>query len=69
MTEQFWMVYGKGKAMPTHEHATEQLATAEAERLARNHPGVEFVVLEAVALRCVDSMMRRDFRREQELPF
>lgn len=43
----FWMVLGQGP--PVYRHATEQSARIEAERLARAHPCVPFVVLKAVA--------------------
>lgn len=43
----FWMVLGQGE--PVFRHHSEQLARAEAERLARNHPTATFYVLKAVA--------------------
>ncbi len=51
----FWMVYGLGQGQPTFRHPSAYLATREAERLARQHPGKTFVVLEAIgAVRKVD---------------
>lgn len=44
--DQYWMVLGSGT--PRYRHATEQSARTEAARLARNNPGVEFVVLRSV---------------------
>lgn len=48
MSEKFWMVYGVNKGAPTMRHPSSELAEREAERLARNNPGVTFCVLEAV---------------------
>ena len=49
----YWLVHGDG---PTnHRHASHQAALSEAERLARQHPGTVFAVLQAVdAVRKVD---------------
>lgn len=43
----FWMVLGCGT--PMVRHCSKQSAKTEAERLARNQPGTEFVVLESLA--------------------
>ncbi len=43
----FWMVYGLGQGRPTHRHKSEESAIAEAKRLARLAPEVEFFVLES----------------------
>lgn len=45
----FWMVYGRDQAAPTVRHATFEDARAEAERLARKHPGIEFFVMRAIS--------------------
>lgn len=44
----FWMVLGNGT--PTVRHTSKQAAKTEAERLARQMPGYEFVVLESLAV-------------------
>lgn len=44
---EFWMVYGLGQRAPTHEHLTYEQAANEAQRLARECPGIRFFVLEA----------------------
>lgn len=44
----FWMVYGIGQRGPTYQHSTKALAQLEAQRLARLHPEIVFVVLAAV---------------------
>jgi hypothetical protein len=70
----FWMVYGNGQSAPTVKHKTLYDASREAERLARTVPGVQFYVLQAMAV-----AERRDvlFRRlagnpyvnDDDLPF
>lgn len=42
----FWMVYGLHQNAPVRRHKTAQSALAEARRLARQHPDVDFYVLE-----------------------
>lgn len=43
----FWMISGTGTGMPTVRHDSYERAEAEAKRLARNNPGVEYVVLKS----------------------
>lgn len=43
----FWMVYGLHQRLPVYRHKTEASAVAEAKRLARHHPEIEFFVLES----------------------
>lgn len=45
----FWMIVGIGQGCPSRKHDTADKAHAEAKRLARNNPGVTFIILEAVA--------------------
>lgn len=45
--ECFWMVWADRGQMPTFKHATEESASAEAERLSSRIPGVRFYVLRA----------------------
>lgn len=45
--EKFWMVYGLHQRAPTARHKTANSALAEARRLARSYPEVEFFVLES----------------------
>ena len=45
----FWMVWRVGGMLPSHRHTTEESARQEAQRLAKLHPGHEFIVLRAVA--------------------
>jgi hypothetical protein len=44
----FWMVWNDMGGAPTHKHVTPESARAEAERLARLHPGRRFHVLAAL---------------------
>jgi hypothetical protein len=44
----FWVVWNPDRGMPTHRRAEFGLARAEAERLAKVHPGQEFIVMQAV---------------------
>ena len=48
MSYKFWMVYNPNGSKPTASHATEEIAEAEAKRLATKHPGERFVVLESM---------------------
>ena len=58
----FWLVWSPtGHKPPSFRHPSIQAATAEAERLATAHPGQLFVVLEPVAARRVDSMIRTQY--------
>lgn len=67
---QFWLVWNIDGGAPTHKHDSEQSAITEAERLARLNPGVQFAVLEATHIRCVDAMQRIDLRDpNSEIPF
>lgn len=54
----FYMVWSPQGSSPTHRHESAYSATQEAERLAHKLPGREFYVLEAIAMRQVDSMKR-----------
>lgn len=44
----FWMVYGVRKKPPTKEHYAYEEAVKEATKLARENPGVVYIILEAV---------------------
>lgn len=44
----FWMIYGDRQGAPTMRHLSFDAAKAEASRLARQHPGIRFFILEAV---------------------
>lgn len=45
----FWMIVGIGQGSPSMKHDSIEKAETEAKRLARNNPGVTFVVLQAVS--------------------
>ena len=58
----FWLVWSPtGHKLPSFRHPSIGSATSEAERLATAHPGQIFVVLEPVAARRVDSMVRTQY--------
>lgn len=44
----FWFVWTKTGRVPRYAHDTLEAAETEAERLARQHPGKKFIVLQAV---------------------
>ncbi len=51
--EKFWMVFRLGSSGARFQHPDEAAAMIEAERLARENPGSDFVVLEATkSFRC-----------------
>lgn len=49
MERAFWMVYGMNQGAPTARHISFEVAKTEAERLARQHPGIEFYVMQPVS--------------------
>lgn len=65
----FWLVWNPNGRSPTYKHPSVECATAEAERLARIHPGQTFVVLESVRARRVDDMLRIEMRPDSDIPF
>lgn len=46
--ETFWIVWREYGGVPVYQHGTEGLAKAEASRLAAQHKGVKFYVLQSV---------------------
>ncbi|BBL69728.1 hypothetical protein [Methylogaea oryzae] len=64
----FWIVWNPEGRNPRFRHTTEPSAIGEAERLAREHPGQMFIVLEAKAARLVDDMIRTTFD-DLNIPF
>lgn len=65
----FWFVWNPNGHNPKYQHNSEASATAEAERLARAHPGETFVVLESICARRVDDMLRIVMRTDCDIPF
>ncbi len=47
--QKFWLITGDGNA-PKVRHYSKREAVAEAERLAKAHPGIEFFVMESVEM-------------------
>jgi len=48
MVEKFWMIWNPGNMQPRVQHESLESAKLEAERLARKHPGEDYIVLESV---------------------
>lgn len=67
----FWIVWSPtGIRPPKRRHASYRIAVTEAERLARENPGSEFIVLEAMAARQVCTMVETVFDgNANEIPF
>lgn len=65
----FWMVYGADQRAPTVRHTSEAVAIAEAQRLARNNPGIEFFVLESVARAIKADVAFDRIERPDPIPF
>jgi hypothetical protein len=53
--EKFWMVWRENGGGPTRQYPAEKSAEIEAERLARENPGANFVVLESVKFCTIDN--------------
>jgi len=62
----YWIVWREGGGAPVVKHENPGLATKEAERLARAHPGERFVVLQAVRARQVKDLECIEF---DDIPF
>jgi len=67
--EPFWMAWRVGGLPPKFKHSSYELADAEAQRLAREHVGSEFVVLESVRSHQVRALTTIDLRPDRGLPF
>ncbi len=67
--QSFWLVWNPhGSTPPRCRHDSIESATLEAERLAREHRGDHFFVLEAKAERFVDDMVRVELGDEKDVP-
>lgn len=67
--EPFWFVWRIGGLPPKFKHLSFNSADIEAQRLAREHPGSEFVVLESVRSHQTQAVIITDMRPERGLPF
>jgi hypothetical protein len=67
-TTPFWLVWNAAIGAPRHRYTCLEEAEAEAERLAREHSGMEFIVLESVCSRFVGGMTCTDLR-PVDIPF
>lgn len=61
--KKFWLVWCVDAGMPRCQHFSHESACFEAERLARQHPGKRFEVMERVA-----SVIKQDVVWEGEIP-
>ena len=68
MNGRFWMVWCPTGHAPTYKHPSFEMAKAEADRLARMHPGSAFWVLESLGHSQVTDPCQR-IPAEQGLPF
>lgn len=64
----FWAIWNPDGNLPMQRLFDKAYAMREAERLARKQQGQTFVVMQAVASRCVEGMRRVDFAGAGELP-
>jgi hypothetical protein len=48
MTTKTYFVWNRAAGAPTYAHSNKQSAIAESERLAKQNPGSEFIVLVAI---------------------
>lgn len=65
---EFWMVWNPAGRAPTFRHTTQAFAQAEAERLAKEHPGQSFFVLHAVSRSCAPPLVLT-VRLRDDIPF
>lgn len=61
-----YLVFNKNGNTPKQIHETESSAKTEAERLARNHRGEEFYVLEAIATVKLNEFLWTDLKLAEE---
>lgn len=62
-----WQFKPGGENIPVIRHQSQESACLEAERLARRHPGGQFVVLQSVCCKQVQSMLTTDLRPKEVL--
>lgn len=67
----FWLVWSVNGYPPKFKHDSEYSASQEAERLAKENPGSEFVVLVALhSKKTLEPVQRFDFTDDgDEIPF
>ncbi len=70
MPRSFFVVWHERHGPPQCKHDTRMSAITEAKRLAANHPGESFHVLELVGTACkVDVTFEEAFREDDGPPF
>lgn len=65
----FWFVWNPAGHAPTYKHFNEGEAIREAERLAKQNPGQDFIVLQSVTLYRKDDVLRINLRARDDAPF
>ena len=65
----FWLVWHVDGGAPCYRHPTRASAEAEAERLARLHPGKAFAVMESVCARLTGDMLCINLAPGHDIPF
>lgn len=69
MTPSYYLVWNPDTGYTKFRHYNLYVATEEAKRLARQHPGSEFVVLQAVRSVKVNDILIEEYDTREELPF
>ena len=57
MKNPFWLVWGEQRGLPHKKHGSYEAAESEAQRLAQQHPGYVFNILESKADATVKSVV------------
>lgn len=67
----FWLVWTEAGRNPQYRHDSEPSALREAQRLAREHPGQKFVVMQSVASYVAIDLQTENLRpaAESGIPF
>ncbi|OZI59911.1 hypothetical protein [Bordetella genomosp. 11] len=65
---EFWLVWNPHGNNPKCRHDMAETAAAEAERLAREHPGQRFYIVHAVEYREVDVLRKVVLEKNPNIP-
>lgn len=68
--EKFWIVADNNfPTRATYKHTTENMARLEAQRLAKEHQGNKFVVLEAIYAVEISALVETEYEQDLDIPF